>query len=95
MHLCPPVGCRFHPDSAAVRLHDAGADGQADARTGELAAMLQSDKRRENAILLIRRDADAVVADDEVPVIALFEGAHGHMRGLSAELGGIAAKILE
>src|SRR5581483_625486 len=55
------IRLRFHPDPAAVAMHDLLADREADAAARILAAAVQALKHSENLRLVIRLDADAVV----------------------------------
>src|SRR5947209_2114816 len=93
----PPARFRFGPDAPAVALDHLFADGQPDARTRVLLAVVQALEDQENALGVLRLDADAVVAHPKEPVTVLAAGADvdpGRLAVL-AELDGVAEQVLE
>ena len=60
---------RFHPDVTAVPLHDLFTDGQADTGAGIFISAVEPLKDNEDALLVLRRDADAVILHRQEPVV--------------------------
>src|SRR5579884_741120 len=58
----------FHPDPAVIEVDDSLTDGQANAGTGILIAGMQTFEEAKNSLLILRLNADSVVADGEDPV---------------------------
>src|SRR4051812_36585838 len=58
---------RLDPDPAAVALDDLAAERQADAGAGVLVAGVQALEHAEDALVVLGRDADAVVGDADLP----------------------------
>jgi len=92
----PLAGLRFHPDAAAVPLHDLFAKSQADARAGVLFPIVQALEDDEDALAKLRVDADAVVAHGEGPVRAgrLRPDLYQRLGG-AVKLDGIANQVLK
>src|SRR4051812_3309979 len=90
------AGRRLDPDAPAVALDHLAADGEADAGAGVLAHRVQALEHHEDALEVLRLDADAVVADDDVVFIGFFAPGDvdpGHAR--SPELERVADQVLE
>src|SRR3954447_1194958 len=87
---------RLEPDAPAVALGDLLADGKADARAGVLAHGMQALEQHEDALEVLRLDADAVVGDADAPLgIFLLRRDVDARRRLAAELERIADQVLE
>jgi len=88
---------RLHPDAPAVLLNNLFADGEANARTGILAAGMQTLKDLKKPPGLGRVDADAVIAHGKPPVMILLLGRDVNTRRLlwSAEFQRIADEVLQ
>src|SRR5579884_527116 len=86
------------PDAAAVALDDLAADGQADAGAGVLLLRVQPLEDDEDALQVLRVDADAVVTNPEQPLAAPRRAAGAdvdHRPGGAAELQRVADQVLE
>src|SRR5574340_430848 len=86
----------FHPDMAAVALHHLLADGEADAGPGIFALVVQPLEHHEDALEILRLDADAVVPHRKF--ISLAKILHRHMdsrNGRGTELERIGHQVLE
>jgi hypothetical protein len=91
-----PAFLRFHPEAAAMTFHNFLADGQPDAGAGILRPAVQALKNHEDALLVSRSDADAVVPDCKPPGAVVFLGRDlDNRRLLAAKLEGIGEEILE
>src|SRR4051795_12497268 len=87
---------RLEPDAPAVALGDLLADGKADAGAGVLAHGMQALEQHEDALEVLRLDADAVVGDADAPVAALVDGRDVDPRyARAAELERVADQVLE
>src|SRR5947208_15730283 len=91
------AGPGLHPDAPAVALDHLLDDRQADPGSRVLALVVQALEHHEDALEVLRLDADAVVAHREFPFRALVGGAHVHGgRGIGlAELQRVADQVLE
>src|SRR5439155_2048523 len=90
------LGAGLDPDAPAVAPDDLLDDGQADAGAGIRVAGVQALEHLEDALAVARVDADAVVGDLEVPVLALAARADLDARGgLAAELQRVGDEVLE
>src|ERR671926_1153195 len=87
---------RLDPDAPAMALDDLLADGKADAGARVLTHGMQPLKQHEDALEVLRLDADAVVGDADAP-LGVFLGRRDMdaRRGLTAKLERIADEILE
>ena len=74
---------RFHPHRAAGLLDDPAADGQPDPGAGIFVARVEALEDGEDAMEILRLDADAVVANGKDPDIS-FAAAETPMRGVAA-----------
>ncbi len=80
-------GLGFHPYLSAVALYDFFANGQADARTFHCVDLLEDG---ENALMILRVDARAIVADGQKPIALTGLGGDMDLRGrVAAVLDGI------
>src|ERR1700681_3392225 len=85
----------FHPNFTAMPLHDALADCEADTRTWNFLSV-QPLEDSENPVVILRRDADAVVSDRKKPVLPFLLGRHVYVqRSLAAILDRVADQVLE
>src|SRR5574341_1244391 len=87
---------RADPDASAVALHHLLADRQPDAGARVLALVVQALEHHEDALVVLRLDADAVVLHFKGPFLGAFDDAHmdpGH--GIRAELERVADQVLE
>src|SRR5581483_4786870 len=84
------AGPRLDPDAAAVTFDHLPADGQADARARVFRAGVQALEDEEDPLGVLRRDADAVVADGEHPFPPPAGRPDVHVRRpVRAELDGV------
>src|SRR4051794_26660848 len=87
---------RLDPDAPAVALGDLFADGEADAGAGVFAHGMQALEQHENALEVLRLDADAVVGDADAPLRVFLQRRDANARHrLAAELERIADQVLE
>ena len=87
---------RLDPDAPAMALDDLLADGKADAGARVLAHGMQPLKQHEDALEVLRLDADAVVGHRDAPFARLLGGAHVDARQRRpAELERVADQVLE
>src|SRR6267378_7332782 len=96
MERAAGAGLRADPDTPAVALRDFLADGEPDAGSRVLAHRMQALEEHEDALEVLRLDADAVVGDADVPLARLLDRADmdaGHL--LAAELERVADEVLE
>jgi hypothetical protein len=70
------VDLRLYPDTPAVALNGALADGKANSRTGHFSPM-QALEHTENCLVVSRIDPDAVVSHTEEP--GVFRVTSGYM----------------
>src|SRR5215475_11531881 len=73
-------GLRRHPDTAAVAFDDFLAQRQPDASPGIFLARMQTLEDPENALEILRLDADAIVAHRELPLAAATFHLDVHLR---------------
>src|SRR5919108_5862379 len=86
----------LHPDAAGMVLHDLLGDRQTDAGAGIPAATVQALKDQEDALDVLRLDADAVVPQPEKPILPpTLRPNVDEDRLLAAELDSVAEQILE
>src|SRR6476646_9990293 len=72
------------------------ADGQADPGAGIFRLGMEALENDEDALRVLRRNADAVVPDGTMPVGILARGREGDLwRRLAAILDGVADQVLE
>src|SRR5437660_11390764 len=84
------------PDPAAVALHDLLADREADPGPGIIVLAVQPLEDDEDAVEVLRIDADAVVAHAEQPLAVAALGANLDLRtGRSAELERVGDQVQE
>src|SRR3984957_5320254 len=84
------------PDPAAEVLDDLPAHGQADSRSRARGPLVQSLEDQENAVSILRFDADSVVGDGKRPERAVGLGRDDDARRLLApELERVAEQVLE
>src|SRR3984957_4669742 len=84
------------PDPAAEVLDDLPAHGQADPRSRVRGPLVQALKDQENAVSILRLDADSVVGDGKRPERAVGLGRDDNARRLLApELECVADQVLE
>lgn len=87
---------RFHPDAPAVAFNNALAHRQTYASTGILAASVQALENDENAIGILRIDANAVIADTEHPFALFPAGSDMNQRDiLATKFDAVGEQILE
>src|ERR1039458_8983579 len=89
-------GFGLHPDLASVALHNFLADGEPDASAGKLFGTVQALEEGENALGVLRLDANAVIAHREDPVVAFQDRGNvypGRVR--PPEFDAIADQVLE
>ena len=87
---------RFHPDPASVAFDDAFADRQPDPGPGVFLARVQPLEYDENALRILRFDADAVVPDAELPCAVPLGGRDFDPHRLrSGKLQGVPDQVLE
>src|SRR2546422_11686034 len=87
---------RLDPDPAAMPFHDPPAHGQPDARARVLASGVKALKNHEDALEVLRRDADAVIADGEHAFRRARLRADMDKGSLAtAELDGVADEVLQ
>src|SRR5438445_8271303 len=73
---CPMARLGVHPDLAVVPAEDPLHDGQADARAGELALVMQALEGAEQPVRIGHVEAYAVVGDEAVPLAVVLDHAH-------------------
>src|ERR1044071_2564595 len=96
MELAALARGRRHPDRSAMALDDLLADREADAGAGVFPHRVQPLEDHEDALEVLRLDADAVVGDGDLPRIALVLGADVDARYAgAAELERVADQVLE
>ena len=71
---------RLYPDPSAHLVHDFLGDGQSDAGTGILVAVMEPLKDYEYPFKVPGIDTDAVVRNGEVPVRSVLLGLNGYLR---------------
>src|SRR5205823_7981930 len=71
--------CRFHPDAAAVALHDALTDRQADSGS-RIRMPVQPLENSKDLLNIVGVDPDAVVPHGEMPFFVLTPGANVNLR---------------
>ena len=81
------AGLGLDPDAPAVALDDLLADRQADAGARVLVPAVQALEDDEDALEVLRVDADAVVAHREDPLAAVLRAAETWTRGGSPRRG--------
>src|SRR5438876_560153 len=87
---------RLDPDPAAMPLHNPPTHGQSDARARILTSGVKALKNHEDALEVVRRDADAVIPDGEDAFRRARLRAHMDLRSLAtAELDGVADEVLQ
>src|SRR5918995_4801286 len=90
------AGARLDPDAPAVALDHLLADGQADAGSRVLALVMQALEHHEDALVVLRLDADAVVAHFEVPLGIISSNTNMYPRDRArTELQRIAHQVLQ
>src|SRR5438874_8229547 len=91
-----PTEPRFDPDAPPVALDHLLADGKADAGAGVLTHGMQPLEQHEDALEVLRLDADAVVGDRDTPLgVFLHRRDMDARRRLTAELERVADEVLE
>src|SRR5437667_12201852 len=91
-----PPGRGLDPDPAAMPLNNPPTHGQPDARARILAPGVQALKNHEDALEVVRRDADAVIPDGEDAFRRARLRTHMEMRSLAtAERDGLADEDLQ
>src|SRR5438132_848988 len=96
MERAAGAGLRADPDAPAVALGDLLTDRKPDAGPGVLAHRMQALEQHEDALEVLRLDADAVVGDADVPLAGLLHRADMDVRPRrAAELERIADQVLE
>src|SRR5690606_18913966 len=91
-----PPRLAFQRDRAAKRLREIAADGEAKARAAELAihGVVHLMEGLEDLPLLIRRDADAAVFDDQLQGVGLaVAGDIEAYRSFRRELDGVGQQV--
>src|ERR1035438_9343213 len=89
-------GFGFHPDLASMALYNLLADSEPDAGAGKLFGTVQALEQRENAVGVLRLDADAVVPHRKDPVVAFQDCGNVHPGRVRAlEFDAIANQVLE
>ena len=89
-------GFRLDPDAAPMPLYNFFANGKPDAGAGVFAAGVQALKDKEDALEVLRLNADAVIAHAEMPGIRKVFNFYVDLWWiLAAELDGVADQILE
>src|SRR5882672_10274277 len=86
---------RFEPDAAAVAVDHLLADGEADAGAGVPALVVQALEHHEDALEILRLDADAVVLHGDLELVVPLD--RGYMDAglrLAVELDGVADQVL-
>src|SRR5262249_18700486 len=87
---------RFDPDAAMVAVDHLFTDGEADARAGVGALVVQALEHHEDALVVLGFDADAVVLDRELPFRGFLRCRYFYLRRLRApELDRIPYQILQ
>src|ERR671914_1966302 len=87
---------RLDPDAPAVALDHLLADREADARSGILALVVQTLEHHEDALEILRLDADAVVSHLKGPFERGLGDPHMYPWNRSrAELEGVADEVLK
>src|SRR6266545_7297097 len=90
------AGLALDPNAAAVPLDDLFADAQPDARAREFFLSVKPLKNHEDALEILRRDANAIVAHGQFPDRPLALAADVDLRRrFSVELEGVAHEVLE
>src|SRR5579875_825761 len=74
-------GFGFHPNSAMVSLHNPLADGESNAGSGILVSTVQTFEQSKDVLLVLGREADAVVLHRHDPGSGLARGADMNPRG--------------
>jgi len=64
------IGFGFHPNSAAVALNHAAANGQSDARSRILLLIMQPPENLKNSLVMLRGNANAIVPNGKVPLVS-------------------------
>src|ERR1043165_9905826 len=96
MELAALARGRAHPDAAAVALDDFLADGEPDAGARILAHGVQPLEEHEDALEVLRLDADAVVGHRDAPLARLLRRRDVDARhGAATELERVAHQVLE
>ena len=89
-------GFGLNPDAAPMPLDDLFANGKPDAGAGIFAAGMQALKDKEDALEVLRLDADAIIVYTEMPgVRQVFHCYVDLRRAFAAELDGVADQVLE
>src|SRR5581483_9293084 len=92
----PLARYRIHPYASVMALHDLAADGETNAVTRVLAAVMQPLEHAENAVDVLGLDADAVVTYRENISALMGLRTHVNLGGaLAAKLYGVADQVLE
>jgi len=87
---------RFNPEPAVVLGHDFHARGQANAGAFILVRGMQASEGIKNDLVVLRRDANAVVRHGEVPEVVFELGVHRDEGGVfPAEFESVAYEILK
>src|SRR6267378_7242348 len=96
MERAAGAGLRADPDAPAVALGHLLADREPDAGSRVFAHRMQALEQHEDAVEVLRLDADAVIGDADVPLARFLHRADmdaGHL--LAAELERVADEVLE
>src|SRR6185503_4538874 len=91
-----PARLRFHPDPAAMAFDDFLADRQADAGAGIFLAAVQPLEDQEDALKILRSDANPIIPHAEFPFCS--RALHSNMDFwplLASELHSVPEQILE
>src|ERR1022692_1043506 len=89
-------GCGLHPDLASVALHNFLADGEPDASAGKLFGTVQALEEDENALGVLRLDANAVITHRKDPAVSFPDCGNVHPGRVRApEFDAIADQVLK
>ncbi len=87
---------RLDPDAPSMPIYDLLTNGKSDAGAGIFAAGVQALKNKEDALEVLRFDADTIITHTEMPGTWHFFNCYVDLWWiLAAEFDGIADQILE